>query len=1188
MRPAVRTLFARVAAITLAAAPFGFAGEPLASPSGTNLTWVGNSGVSNHWIRSFNWSNSGFYPHGPGSSATINDNDASIDGMNINVDHLSFSNAILTGNGTLTANQSMTINSTESSNNFLQMAALRNLGTANFASGGVLASQHMLIDNVGTMNVTKNVLLTFFFAPPPVFQNPGLLQKTGGGGTANFDAFIHNTGTIRANDGTLQLGTFEQDSFSNSGTFISDAGSLRMKNLTFGSGANFRGTGTNYLDEGNIIGAGVTIASGARLLVGGAGNNIGGTLTINSGGTLELGFMGTEGSINGNGRIQGPGTFAWTQGTIKGALGPGGSDLTTTAPMHITGPGAKTLAEGRFTNAGSAVWDEGNITTNFAAVFSNSGTMDLRSDNFLAPFFAGPATLVNTGTWKKTAGGGNSQINIDLQNTGTVLAGSGTLNMTGFSAASSSSGTFVSNGSGVVQLHGQTLTTGANFGGTGTSELGGTNTVAGAVGVNAGSALRVVGPDNAIIGTLSLASGAVLELTATNTSGELQGNGRIQGAGQFKWTAGTITGAIGAGSDSLTVTAPMLITSPGGKTLTEGRFTTAGSAVWDDGDITTNFTATLTNAGTMDLRSDNNLAFFFAGPAILRNTGLWMKTASAGTSTMSIDLQNTGTLLASSGTLTFKGLSAASTSSGTIVSNGSGVVRMEGQSLASGTTFRGTGTSELAQSNNIPAIVNIANGAALRVASLNNTLAGTIAIASGGTLNLASFGEIEGAGRIDGPGNFVLAGTLSGPTSRDVSALTINAPTRISTGATFAGGRILNQADIIWDGGGITTNVGPQITNAGTIDLRSDDSLGMFFGPVAQILNTGQFKKTAGTGNSNIQAAFTNTGEVRLNSGTVNFADDFVSTGTLTVSPGAGVSFSGANTTIGGAQHWPAGFVLSASGNSTFLTDAGANGANLSVFQTGTTNFAVTQHLAGLAVLGHVTVSPGGNRILSTGTISFGVFPKLDLTDNDMIVASTTYDTITTQIRSARNGGLWDGNGITSSAAAAAFPKNRTLGTLTGQEYRSVNGPSATFDGEPVANTDTLVKYTYYGDTDFNGVVDFDDYARTDGGFNNNRTGWFNGDFDYNGIVDFDDYSLIDGAFNTQSGTLRRAMSYLDGTDRSNQEMNGAALGLVREHFAQFGNAYASSFLNSIPEPTSALALSGLAASAASRRRRRR
>jgi hypothetical protein len=132
------------------------------------------------------------------------------------------------------------------------------------------------------------------------------------------------------------------------------------------------------------------------------------------------------------------------------------------------------------------------------------------------------------------------------------------------------------------------------------------------------------------------------------------------------------------------------------------------------------------------------------------------------------------------------------------------------------------------------------------------------------------------------------------------------------------------------------------------------------------------------------------------------------------------------------------------------------------------------------------------------------------------------------------------------------------------------------------------MKYTYYGDTDLNGVVNFDDYARTDAGFNSGTASdWFHGDFDYNGQVNFDDYSLIDNAFNTQSGTLIRAMAFHDGSDRDRGDMSGAALAKVLEHFDQFGEPYAQSFLNSVPEPTSALALSGLAALAATRRRRR-
>ena len=81
-------------------------------------------------------------------------------------------------------------------------------------------------------------------------------------------------------------------------------------------------------------------------------------------------------------------------------------------------------------------------------------------------------------------------------------------------------------------------------------------------------------------------------------------------------------------------------------------------------------------------------------------------------------------------------------------------------------------------------------------------------------------------------------------------------------------------------------------------------------------------------------------------------------------------------------------------------------------------------------------------------------------------------------------------------------------------DSKGSTGPSA-FSSRTIDTTAVLVKYTYNGDTDFNGVVDFDDYSHTDSGFNGHKTGWLNGDFDGNGIVDFDDYSLIDLAFNS-------------------------------------------------------------------------
>src|SRR4029079_19098706 len=126
-----------------------------------------------------------------------------------------------------------------------------------------------------------------------------------------------------------------------------------------------------------------------------------------------------------------------------------------------------------------------------------------------------------------------------------------------------------------------------------------------------------------------------------------------------------------------------------------------------------------------------------------------------------------------------------------------------------------------------------------------------------------------------------------------------------------------------------------------------------------------------------------------------------------------------------------------------------------------------------------------------------------------------------------------------------------TLGVLSGAEYLAANG--GTFDGSEVAASDVLVKYTWYGDSDFNGRVNFDDYVRTDNGFNNHLSGWLNGDFDLNGVVNFDDYVLIDLAFNTQSGTLGRAFSLLQDGGRSGTSMDDPALRQVQAHFAQFG-----------------------------------
>ena len=272
-------------------------------------------------------------------------------------------------------------------------------------------------------------------------------------------------------------------------------------------------------------------------------------------------------------------------------------------------------------------------------------------------------------------------------------------------------------------------------------------------------------------------------------------------------------------------------------------------------------------------------------------------------------------------------------------------------------------------------------------------------------------------------------------------------------------------------------------------------------------------------------------------------------------------------------------------GSNTYTGGTVVNSGTLGVSPTG--NYGA----GSVTVNGTAALALGAGRTTAFRLPQVTLSPQatIDMNDNDMVVASSNLTTsqITQLIRTARNNGNWNQPGITSTTAKNNPSHNTTLGVLTGSEYASVAGGTTVFNGTSFVGSDTLVKYTYYGDTDFNGKVNFDDYVRTDNGFNNHLSGWLNGDFDLNGQVNFDDYVLIDLAFNTQSGTLGRALSFLGGSDPGTGGMQGDALQRVVQHFDQFGDGYARSFLAAVPEP-SALCLIGLAASAAVSRRRRR
>ncbi|MGE5608698.1 MAG: hypothetical protein ACM359_05570, partial [Bacillota bacterium] len=162
-------------------------------------------------------------------------------------------------------------------------------------------------------------------------------------------------------------------------------------------------------------------------------------------------------------------------------------------------------------------------------------------------------------------------------------------------------------------------------------------------------------------------------------------------------------------------------------------------------------------------------------------------------------------------------------------------------------------------------------------------------------------------------------------------------------------------------------------------------------------------------------------------------------------------------------------------------------------------------------------------KYLKLNSLDLSPDATLDLASNDLIVTATpetkatTLAALSNAIKSARGvDGQWLGNGLTSSMAQT----NNLTGLAILLNDQDGSPILSSFAGQPVTENDILVKYTWNGDVDLNGVVDGDDYFLIDAGFISGMDQYRNGDVDLNGVIDGDDYFLVDSAFISQNGVL--------------------------------------------------------------------
>ena len=181
---------------------------------------------------------------------------------------------------------------------------------------------------------------------------------------------------------------------------------------------------------------------------------------------------------------------------------------------------------------------------------------------------------------------------------------------------------------------------------------------------------------------------------------------------------------------------------------------------------------------------------------------------------------------------------------------------------------------------------------------------------------------------------------------------------------------------------------------------------------------------------------------------------------------------------------------------------------------------------AGLSIdAGTVAMAPGGmdanTSVLGSLTIAGGSTPtaKLDVNNNAAIINYTGTSpaaTVRQQILAGRGapglGATWTGQGITSSAAAAANAADAESRSVGYAENSALPlGPYTTFRGQPVDDTSLLMAFTRTGDANLDGVVNDDDVTIVGATYAPGvpQPHWALGDFDFNGFVDDDDITLL-------------------------------------------------------------------------------
>ncbi|MHC5111458.1 MAG: hypothetical protein ACYTHJ_16450 [Planctomycetota bacterium] len=641
------------------------------------------------------------------------------------------------------------------------------------------------------------------------------------------------------------------------------------------------------------------------------------------------------GTLTGIDDVNVMGTLTWAGGTMTVPAGHPISDPVTT---HVSGllhlsDGLMTISGARhLNNTGSARWTGGEIRMSDTARINNTSVFDIEVMDSSITWNGGSPTWDNqiTGSLVKRAGSGQTNINVALNNDGMIEIEDGTLRLGNGSTisglVSGSPGSTIAFGSGNHDLAGTSNVTVDNVivDGVGTANFGGTfdvtstTEVASATAkflpgmnlISHGNLLALTRPNPSFISTVDFSTGGTVSLQNVALNGNLTGTDMLDITGGLNWTGGTMTVPPGHPSDS-----PVDTTVNGVSILDGGPKSVSGARRLITNDHTRWTSGALELSGSAEIRNNGQLDVEFSGAVINWNggnptfsnppTAQLKKFPGTHETRCDVFMNNKGIVDIADGSLALYGGSMSTgqftgaTGSALVFGFGdhqltatsiidvdgvfcddNGVVSIAGTYDVDAITQVSFGTLSFEPGTNL---VNIGNE--LRIEQTNPAAPSRVELRHGTSLAV-SYLDVSGASVgqaavLEANQNLIVTdqirwngGRMSGS---GVTMSLTDLQLQGDTGVVLTQGRSLVSAGTAqWTGiGNITLGDGAALNNLGMFNVETDADIRREPLGDPQVSNLGLFAKRSGSGITEIDPPFANAAMVEVNSGILQFNDEY-------------------------------------------------------------------------------------------------------------------------------------------------------------------------------------------------------------------------------------------------------------------------------------------------------------------------